>query len=174
MAPARPPHADAPEDGTVAAEPEWDFRRWVEPHWGAMCLVAARLAPPEDRDDVLQEALSAAWCHHDRYDPTRGSLRNWLLAITANQARRSRRSRRRFSPLVDVVPAAVEAPDLDLRNAVAALPSRQRAAVELFYFVGLSARDVAEVMGCAEGTVKSTLSAARSNLRAELLGDEHL
>jgi RNA polymerase sigma-70 factor (ECF subfamily) len=54
---------------------------------------------------------------------------------------------------------------LDVEFAVARLPPRQRLAVDCFYFAGLSVADTAAVMGCSEGTVKSTLSDARERLR---------
>ena len=42
------------------------------------------------------------------------------------------------------------------------LAPRQRLAIDCFYFVGLSLAETAAVMGCSEGTVKSTLSDARA------------
>jgi RNA polymerase sigma-70 factor (ECF subfamily) len=58
--------------------------------------------------------------------------------------------------------------DLDVERAVRALPRRQRLAVELHYFVGLTTAQAAAVMGCAEGTVKSCLFDARAGLRRKL------
>jgi RNA polymerase sigma-70 factor (ECF subfamily) len=49
-----------------------------------------------------------------------------------------------------------------------ALSARQRLAVDCFYFADLSVADTAAVMGCSEGTVKSTLSDARARLRSLL------
>jgi RNA polymerase sigma factor (sigma-70 family) len=61
------------------------------------------------------------------------------------------------------------APDTDARldvvRALSHLTARQRQAVDCVYFVGLTVVETAAVMGCAEGTVKSTLSDARSRLR---------
>jgi RNA polymerase sigma-70 factor (ECF subfamily) len=149
-----------------------DFRTWVEPHWDAMRRIAERLAAPGERDDVLQEALAAAWRRQSTFDPERGSLRNWLLAITANEARRSHRSPWHFQPLGDYGVDA-RTGNLDIARALGRLPRRQRLAVELFYFIGLGVSDVAQVMGCAEGTVKSTLSAARAHLRS-VLGEDYV
>ena len=64
------------------------------PHWEAMCAVATRLADAGERDDVLQNALLLAWRWRAQFDPARGSERGWLLAITANEARKSHRRRR--------------------------------------------------------------------------------
>ena len=37
------------------------FGAWVDPHWATMAHLARRLAPPGEWEDVLQEALGAAW-----------------------------------------------------------------------------------------------------------------
>ena len=145
------------------------FAEWAAPHVPAMALVAARLAGPAERDDVVQEALLDAWRRWETFDAARGTPRAWLLAITARRARRVWRTPRRTVPLAGV-DVAVEAggADLDLLRAVARLPRRQRLAVDLHYFAGLGVAECAAVMGCAEGTVKSTLSDARARLREEL------
>ena len=66
--------------------------------------------------------------------------------------------------MVDLSPA-----DLDLERAICSLSSRQKLAVDLYYFVDLDVATIAVVMGCAPGTVKATLSQARQRLH-ELLG----
>jgi RNA polymerase sigma factor (sigma-70 family) len=145
------------------------FADWVEPHVAAMSRLAARLAPDSDRDDIVQEALVRAWRKRAQFDPNRGTASAWLLAITADQARQSRRrsNRRVLSAMVrsDAHPIGEQDQQLDLERSVARLPARQRLAVECFYFSGLPVADTAAVMRCSEGTVKSTLSDARANLR---------
>jgi RNA polymerase sigma factor (sigma-70 family) len=143
------------------------FTASVREHWSAMRRVAERLAGRAYRDDVLQDALADAWRHRGSFDASRGSLGAWLVTITANRARKSFRSRRDAEPLEDVAVDRVDY-DVDLQRAVRALPSRQRLAVELYYFVGLSISEVAAAMSCAVGTVKSTLAAARTNLQRSL------
>jgi RNA polymerase sigma-70 factor (ECF subfamily) len=68
--------------------------------------------------------------------------------------------------------APVSRPDLDARmdvdHALTTLSARQRLAVDCYYFADLSIADTAAVMGCSEGTVKSTLSDARARLRTLL------
>ena len=49
--------------------------------------------------------------------------------------------------------------------AVQALPVRQRAVIVLRYYEDLSEEQIAEVLGCSRGTVKSQASAALANLR---------
>ena len=46
---------------------------------------------------------------------------------------------------------------------------KQRTAVVLYYFNQMSVREIAGIMGCLEGTVKSRLFTARANLKQELM-----
>jgi RNA polymerase sigma factor (sigma-70 family) len=149
---------------------EGDFAGWVSPHLPPMARVAARLSPAADRDDVVQEALARAWRRRSTFDPARGTPAAWLAAVVAGEARRARG---RTKPGQELVDAPVEDThrDLDLERAVAQLSQRQREAVDLHYFTGLTVSETAAAMGCADGTVKSTLSDARVRLRI-LLGED--
>jgi RNA polymerase sigma factor (sigma-70 family) len=145
-----------------------DFREWVAPHLLAMGRLATRLTSATDSDDVVQEALVRAWRKRDSYDESRGSLQSWLLAIVADRCRRhrTRHWRHEASQLIEV--AATSSSDLDrsvdIERAIGRLSQRQRLAVELHYYVGLSIAEVAAVMRCSDGTVKSTLSDARKRM----------
>ncbi len=132
----------------------------------AMARLAARLAPYGDRDDIVQEALARAWSKRKQFDPRRGTPSGWLLAITADQARKATR---RYRP-VEALPDQADGdphPDerLDLSALMGRLPARQRLAVDCYYFVGLSVGETAIVMRSPEGTVKWMLSDARRRLR---------
>jgi RNA polymerase sigma factor (sigma-70 family) len=142
-----------------------DFADWIGPEVERMARLAARLAPTADRDDIVQEALVRAWHKRRQFDPARGTPAAWLLAITADRARRARR--RRPIPAFAEMSGRVRSADdrLDVEFAVAKLAPRQRLAVDCFYFVGLSVAETAAVMRCSEGTVKSTLADARRILR---------
>lgn len=147
------------------------FVDWVRPHLPAMARLAARLAVGADRDDVVQEALTRAWVKRHQYDGTRGTASAWLLAITADQARKAVR---RLRPVAEIHEhdEAVTRPDVEARvdvdHALGELTGRQRLAVDCYYFADLSIADTAAVMECSEGTVKSTLSDARARLRSLL------
>jgi len=153
-----------------ARDDEGAFLLWVRPHLTAMTRLAARIAEPADRDDAVQQALLRAWTYRKRFDPALGSARGWLLAITANEARRMRSRPRPFALLASI-PAHLKPVDdrLDIEGALARLSRRQGLAIDCRYFVGLSVSETAEVMSCSEGTVKSTLADARARLR-KLLG----
>jgi len=162
-----------PDDGAL-------FVEWVRPHLPSMARLAARLAVGADRDDIVQEALARAWSKRHQYDGSRGSVSAWLMAITADQARKAAR---RLRPVVELdddraeledrlVPAVDPDSRLDVEQALTSLSARQRLAVDCYYFADLSVADTAAVMGCSEGTVKSTLSDARVRLRSLLEATE--
>ncbi|WP_232828495.1 RNA polymerase sigma factor [Kribbella monticola] len=147
------------------------FVDWVRPHLAAMARLAARLAAGTDRDDIVQESLARAWMKRHQYDASRGTASSWLLAITADQARKAVRRLRPVAELGDH-DAAEARQDVegrvDVDQALTSLSARQRLAVDCYYFADLSIGDTAAVMGCSEGTVKSTLSDARARLRSLL------
>ena len=58
----------------------------------------------------------------------------------------------------------------ELYRAISRLPVKQRTVVILYYFEEMTAREIAEISGCLEGTVKSRLHAARKKLKMELYG----
>lgn len=149
-----------------------EFLAWIGPHWETMRRVAWRLSQAGEAEDVLQNAALAAWRHRDRFDDARGSAAAWLTTITVNEARKSRRFARRAETTPHPGDGGAAEVGIDVRRAIGRLPRRQALAVELHYYAGLPIRDTALVMGCAEGTVKSTLAAARTALQ-RLLGEDY-
>lgn len=108
-------------------------------------------------------------------DASRGTPRAWLLAVVADLGRKTWRTRRPVPIELDDTPARPAGDHdarLDLARALAALTERQRLAVELHYYLGLPLAEIASALGCAEGTVKSTLSDGRAKLRTAM-GEEH-
>lgn len=149
------------------------FGDWVSPHLADLRRFAVSLVGVDAADDLVQDTLARAWVKHDQFDAERGSGRTWLFAIMADRARR----RRRPVPLpldVRLRPAPQdgdqESRRVDLRRAVDGLPRRQRIAVTLHYYLDLPIAEVAQLMGCSAGTVKSTLHDARRNLTDRLGG----
>ena len=125
-------------------------------------------------EDLAQEALLRL---HDRWDQVRAmpSPRAWLSAVAINLARSwwrrryaEQRAYRRHGAAPVSEPAAEPADVLAVRRAVAALPLRQRAALVLRYYGGLSLGETAAALRCADGTVKSLTHKAIARLRADL------
>jgi RNA polymerase sigma factor (sigma-70 family) len=161
-----------PQPQDREAEEQQQFQDWIQPHWSPMRRLAERLVGQNLRDDVLQEALFSAWRSRTSYDETLGTPRTWLLSITANHARKALRSRKGTEPLSDVPTEAPMGTRIDVERAIHTLAPRQRLAIELYYFVGLSIAETASVMGSADGTAKATLASGRARLR-EILGEDY-
>lgn len=130
-------------------------------------------------EELAQETLLRAWDRWERVG-TLESPMGWAHRVALNLARswfRRRAAERRALARHGAPPEQGPAlPDdaevLALRQAVRALPPRQRAAVALRYYAGLSVAETAEVLGCAEGTVKSLTAKGVAALRTGIGRDE--
>jgi RNA polymerase sigma-70 factor (ECF subfamily) len=137
-------------------------------------------------EDVAQDALVRAWRHGSSYDPRRGSVATWLLAITRNLAIDVMRVRRPAPMDPDALvelhlrDGAAGPPELAavrddgdrLRHALATLPDDQRRAIVLAGIGGFSAREVAESEGIPLGTAKTRIRTAMLRLRTALVTEE--
>lgn len=144
-----------------------------------MVSVALRmLSDPAAAEDLVHDVLIEAWRHADRYDPGRASVRTWLLVRLRSRALdqlRSQTVRRdassRIQSQASAQPLEADGQELSpdhqaVRRALTELPEAQRLVLELSYFQGLSASEIAEEMGSPIGTVKSRTAAALSRIRA--------
>lgn len=129
-----------------------------------------------DAAEGVQETLLRAYRGRNRWR-SGGRAGPWLLAIAMNVVREFRRKRRGYLGGIDLEALACDAaPSRDrqagrlrpLAAAIDALPPRQREAIACRYLRQMSVRETAAAMGCAEGTVKATASAALANLRQKL------
>lgn len=172
-----------PESRVIAApyDPRAMARSSVElfeEHGDAVYRTALGLTgDPADAQDVVQEVFLSVL-----KDP-RGlahveSIPAWLQRAAVNAARKVHRGERRRAAREevvgrakgDVVDTSQDRAELleRLSARVAALPEALREAVVLHYWARLPYDRVAELLGCAPGTVGSRLSAARERLRGEL------
>jgi RNA polymerase sigma-70 factor, ECF subfamily len=139
---------------------------------------------PSQAEEVAQEVFVELWRLAARFDGSKGSARSWAATLAhrraidrvrSEQSSRDREAREvsRASGDHDVVVAEVES-SIDqarVRRALARLSAIQREAVELAYFGGHTYREVAVVLGVAEGTVKSRIRDGMIRLRDELGGE---
>jgi len=119
----------------------------------------------EVAEDVVQEAfvrLHRRWT--DVQNPP-GFLRTVVTNLCRTEIRRSRLASRRSSPTVD----SVSNPELDETwAAVCGLPFRQRAVLALRYYLDLPEAEIAQILDCRLGTVKSAHHRGIARLREEL------
>jgi RNA polymerase sigma-70 factor (ECF subfamily) len=161
------------------------FEMLVERHRRRIYRLAYRMTcTHEDADDVLQETFVRAYGNLRRFDLDR-PFANWLYTIAANlcldRRRRWQREKHVAWEQVEDLPVAAAAGPASperaaengelrgrLHGAIARLPRRQKAALVLFEVEGMKITEIAVLLSCTEGAVKSTLHRARRRLREDL------
>jgi RNA polymerase sigma-70 factor (sigma-E family) len=126
-------------------------------------------------DDLVQNSIIKLYVHWPQAEKI-GNLDAYARKIVVNGFLAEQRSpwwrrvvlhREQYAGSVDASIAHVET-SLDLSEALAELPARQRATVVLRYFCDLSVEETATVLSCSPGTVKSQTSRGLDTLRRVL------
>ncbi len=173
---AREQPSDADLVAMAAGGDRAAFSALVERHYGYVFRLAWRLTGDRgDAEDVAQEVCVSMARAIGGYRGS-GALTTWLYAMTLNAsrdlARRSRREDLKARALATQVLVDGEAeaqpddPAAELWEAVRGLPDKQREAITLVYGEGLSHRQAAEAMDCAEATVSWHVHEARKRLKS--------
>jgi len=161
-----------------------DFARAYDDHvWDVYGFFAYRVSSRTDAEDLTQGTFERALRGWSGYDPSRGALRTWLLAIARNLlVDHYRRDRSRSVESLDEsdldawegsedrgISDLGIAPDLE--RALARLGERERELIALYFGGGLNGREVAKLTGLTVANVHQILSRSLRRLRAELEPD---
>ena len=132
-------------------------------------------------DEVTQDVFVDLWKRPERFDPGRGALRTFLLTsahgkavdiVRSESARRSREEKTARETVAAGYDLDRYAWDLAVADrvkiAVGSLPGGERQAIELAYFDGRTYREVAEILGEPEGTIKSRIRSGLRRLKSAL------
>ncbi|MBI4305277.1 MAG: sigma-70 family RNA polymerase sigma factor [Chloroflexi bacterium] len=137
------------------------------------------LGSADSAEDVTQDAFVKAFHALDRFDLER-PFRPWLLRIVANEARNVRKATWRRTNLalrygeIAIARSSGDTPEdiaakserrTKLLAALESLGEEERLVISLRYFLELSEQEMAEVLSCRRGTVKSRLSRSMDKLR---------
>jgi RNA polymerase sigma-70 factor, ECF subfamily len=180
--------ADA-DDATLltasAAQDAASFRVLMDRHLGLALSIARRMLRDDaEAEDIAQEALLRLWRGAATMDVASlgsGGVRPWLRRVVSNLCiDRIRASRR--TDVTDEVPEQVDQAtqvtgltdaELSARvdRALQRLPERQRLALTLFHYQGLSQIEVGATLGVSDEAVESLLARARRALKADLNDD---
>lgn len=177
-------HADESDESLMRAIAIGDraaFAQLATRHLDRVVRIAARVGLSHaEAEDVAQDVMTKMWTHPQAWNSGGGQARftTWLYRVTVNAAIDVTR-RRRFAPLEDAPER--EAEDLsgfetianrqiqnEVQAALAALPERQRTALGLCFFEGLSNAEAAEILGLSVKALEALLVRARRGLRETL------
>lgn len=125
-------------------------------------------------EDVLQDVFMQLWRNPGAFDAGRGNMAAWLAVIARHRAIDALRRRRPEEDIGDIV-VSVE-PDLaseaeraramnKVRDALAAMSTEQRSALEMAYFEGLTHAEIAQKTGEPLGTIKTRIRTGLMSLR---------
>ena len=135
------------------------------------------LGDPATAEDVVQETFLKAWSHAERWTPGEAKFGTWLARVTTNACLDRLRKRKASGEMpediadtalpADAVIVREETSDR-VRQAILALPERQRTALILSTYAEMSQREAAETLDITEGAYESLLVRARRTLRSRL------
>lgn len=136
------------------------------------------LGNSKDTEDIVQETLLRLWTHAQSWKPDKAGISTWLHRIAHNLCidylRKDKSSvNSQLSEDLESSDSPSQAPEREerleaLREALRALPERQRSAIILSHYQGFSNREIAEVMGITVDALESILARARRGLRTQL------
>lgn len=155
------------------------FATLTERHLSSVVAIARRMLHDDaEAEDVAQETFLRLWRLGATLEIGAHGVRPWLRRVASNLCIDRMRGRAKLS-VTDELPDVHEAPR-QLEGMVAsetrarvdaalkALPERQRQALVLFHFEGMSQVEVGQVMGISDEAVESLLARARRQLKSAL------
>lgn len=163
----------------VGAGDRHAFGVLMERHLGSIVSVARRMLRDDaEAEDAAQETFLRLWRSGATLEIGPAGVRPWLRRVVSNLCLDRVRGQGRVK-VVDELPevpepakqlAVLESQDMQRRVEVAMqkLPERQRLALTLFHFEGLSQIEIGNVLGVSDEAVESLLSRARRQLKADL------
>ena len=164
--------------GTDADDRDKRVGELFDRHYPGLCRLAFLIVGDRvQAEEVVMDAFMrtfASWGRIRDLDHSEAYLRRAVVNLSRTRARRRHTEERSNAAVAHqpMKPAGGEPErDLVVWEAVRGLPHRQRAAVVLRYYEDLPEADIADVLGCTIGTVKSQLSKARAAL-AQALDEE--
>jgi RNA polymerase sigma-70 factor, ECF subfamily len=136
----------------------------------------------EDCEEVVLDVFAQVWRIADRFDPSKGSVEQWIFTLARSRILDRLRKLQRLNKVSDAIAAGkeiefpttsvdpIEAVEIVERRqqvltALSHIPSEQRQVIELAYYQGLTHTEIATRTGLSLGTVKTRLRLGLSKLK---------
>lgn len=158
------------------------YERYARPLYSLLLRITREASVAEE---LLQDVFLQLWHNAPAYQATRGPLEPWLYTLARNRAldrmrlKSERQRRRELSADLILAPATSPNPEQwvdsrlraeKVRALVGSLPARQRQALELAFFEGMTHSEIARTLKEPLGTVKTWIRSALLRLGQELEG----
>lgn len=148
------------------------FVELMESCKGSMYRVAKGFfAGDADIADAMAETVLLAYEHISELKQEK-YFKTWLIRILINVCNKMKRRQKVYEP-VDTLPETGDLEqgfsDLEFREMLSAYPEDCRLVLLLYYGEQFTTREIAEILGIKEGTVRSKLHRTRENLRKDLI-----
>lgn len=157
------------------------FAVLVRRHTDRFYAAAYRLCGRADEaEDIVQDAFLKLWNKPDVYDPARGAkFTTWFYRVVTNLTldRMRRHKKQHGSDVLELMPDKSAGADevmvtteeqKSLEAAIRALPERQRVALNLCFYEGLSNKEAADILGVGVKGLESLLMRAKAGVRDAL------
>lgn len=159
-----------------------DFSQYTEQYSADLTRLCMSLCGNKvEAEELFQETWLKAIRHYDKYDKTK-PFDKWLYSICVNTYKNVlnsayRRLQYSFSTSEESDNFFNSIPEIDNTNrddyyelhaAIRSLSKKKRTVIVLYFFKSYSISDIAEILNVPEGTVKSRLSAAKSEIKRRM------
>lgn len=122
--------------------------------------------------DILQESFIRIFKYFNKFDPQKGSLKNWMQRVCINQALTHLRAKNTFQELENLPVEPITNPMVlnqlqmeDLMNEIRKLPLPYRTVFNLYHVEGYSHAEIAELLNIKASSSRSILTRAKEKIR---------
>lgn len=144
---------------------EWFCNNIQEMHDSIYRVAYTILHNNTDCEDAAGNAILLAYQNIYQLR-NRNKFKAWLMRILKNECYAILRSREQTLPgFHEIIIESDNRPDIDLHDAIKRLRVEYRVSIVLYYLEGYRVNEIAQILEVPDGTIKSNLSRARSELR---------
>lgn len=134
-------------------------------------LALTHLGNLVDAQDVCQEVYIKLFKHQRPFEDEEHE-KAWIIRVTINRCKDVIRSPwKKWFSLVEEIPLPIgHTESMEVVPFVLKLPRKYRMVIYLYYYEGYKTAEIAELLNCNEGTIRTQLKRAKELLKAKMVG----